>query len=107
MRSRIFLAVPFVALMIDPAGAAGDPKRGAQLFQQCMACHSVQPGEHLTGPSLAHVWNHKAGTAPGFMRYSDVLLGAGLTWNPATLDKWLAGPQQLVPGTSMTFPGVK
>src|SRR5713101_7704177 len=30
-----------------------------------MVCHSVQPGEHQTGPSLTHVWNRKAGTTPG------------------------------------------
>jgi cytochrome c len=40
------------------------------------------------------------------MRYSDALKGANLTWNEAVLDKWLANPAQLVPGTSMTFPGI-
>ncbi len=107
MRSRIFLVAPFVALLIDPASAAGDPKRGAQLFGQCMACHSVQPGEHQTGPSLAHVWNRKAGTIPDFMRYSDPVKQSGITWNAAALDKWLANPAQLIPGNSMTFPGIK
>ena len=87
--------------------AAGDVKRGAQLFGQCAACHSVAEGEHMTGPSLAHVWNRKAGTAEGFQRYSDALKRAGLTWNDATLDKWLANPEALVKGTSMTFPGLK
>src|SRR5437867_13041880 len=72
-----------------------------------MACHSAAPGEHLTGPSLAHVFNRKAASAEGFMRYSDALKGANLTWNEAVLDKWLANPAQLVPGTSMTFPGIK
>ena len=44
------------------AHAAGDPKRGAQAFRQCMACHSVAAGEQMTGPSLAHIWNRKAGS---------------------------------------------
>ena len=87
--------------------AAGDAKRGAQVFGQCAACHSVAEGEHMTGPSLAHAWNRKAGTAEGFQRYSDELKRAGLTWNDATLDKWLANPEALVRGTSMTFPGLK
>src|SRR3954452_11458333 len=87
--------------------AAGDAKRGAQVFQACMACHSVAEGEHLTGPSLAHVWNHKAGTTPGFQRYSDALKRADVVWNEATLDKWLANPEAFVPGTSMTFAGLK
>jgi cytochrome c len=73
-----------IVLMTSDALAAGDTKRGAQLFRQCMACHSVAEGEHLTGPSLAHV-----------------------TWNEATLDKWLANPEAFIQGTSMTFPGIK
>src|SRR5437868_4458256 len=61
----------------------------------------------MTGPSLAHVWNRKAATAEGFRRYSDALKRAGVTWNEGTLDEWLANPGKLVPGTSMTFPGIK
>lgn len=87
--------------------SAGDAARGARLFGQCAACHSTRPGEHLTGPSLAHVWDHKAATAEGFTRYSDALKRSGLQWNEATLDKWLANPERLVPGTSMTFPGLR
>jgi cytochrome c len=72
-----------------------------------MACHSVEPAEHQTGPSLAHIWNRKAGTILDFMRYSDALKGSGITWNEGALDKWLANPAQLVPGTTMTFAGIK
>jgi cytochrome c len=61
----------------------------------------------MTGPSLAHVWNRKAGTTPGFLRYSDALKQAGVIWNESALDKWLTDPAQLVPGNSMTFPGIK
>jgi cytochrome c len=86
---------------------AGDPKRGVQLFGQCMACHSVKEGEHMTGPSLAHVWNRKAGTTNGFMRYSDAVKHSDMKWDEATLDKWLSDPARFVPGNSMTFPGVK
>lgn len=89
------------------AAAAGDPARGAMVFQACAACHSVRPGEHLTGPSLARVWNRKAGTVEGFLRYSDALKHAGIVWNDTVLDKWLADPAQLVPGTSMTFRGLQ
>src|SRR6266540_4639185 len=89
------------------AVGAGDAKRGAQLFGQCMACHSVEPGEHMTGPSLAHIWNRKAGTVDGFQRYSEPMKRLGITWNEAALDKWLANPEKFLPGTSMTFPGLK
>lgn len=96
-----------LATATGPSNSAGDAKRGAQLFRQCMACHSAREGEHLTGPSLAHVWGRKAATGEGFQRYSDALKGAGLTWTDASLDKWLASPGKLVPGTTMTFPGIK
>ena len=97
----------FCALLSGPANSAGDATRGAQLFRQCMACHSAQPDEHLTGPSLAHVWQKKAGTAQGFLRYSEPIKHSGITWNEETLDAWLASPARLVPGNSMTFPGVR
>ena len=107
MRANVFFASVLLACVAVPAVATGDVERGAQVFHQCMACHSTEPGEHLTGPSLAHVWNRKAATAEGFRRYSEVLKRSGLTWNEATLEKWLANPAQLVPGTSMTFPGIE
>jgi cytochrome c len=101
---------PALLLFLFPASlaiAAGDATRGARLFGQCMACHSVQPGEHQTGPSLAHAFDHKAASNETFARYSDALKHSGLTWNEATLDKWLADPAKLVPGTTMTFPDIK
>jgi cytochrome c len=101
------LAGIFVLLVAQAALGAGDAKRGAQVFRACAACHSVAEGEHLTGPSLAHVWNHKAGSVPGFQRYSDALKRANVVWDEATLDKWLANPEAFVPGTSMTFAGLK
>ncbi|MFY9314569.1 MAG: cytochrome c family protein [Burkholderiales bacterium] len=104
--NRVLMAVALSAL-VPLALAAGDAKRGAQLFRQCLACHSVQPGEHLTGPSLADVTGRRAGSAQGFRRYSDALKQSGAVWDEATLDKWLADPEKLIPGNNMTFPGVR
>lgn len=101
------LTLALIAAVSQSAVAAGDARRGAQLFQQCMACHSVQPGEHLTGPSLAQAAGRKAGMAPGFQRYSDALRRSAVIWDDAALDKWLANPQKFIPGNSMTFPGVR
>jgi cytochrome c len=61
----------------------------------------------MTGPSLAHIWNRKAGSVEGFLRYSDPMKRADVVWNEATLDKWLSDPEAFLPGTSMTFPGLK
>jgi cytochrome c len=84
----------------------GDPEQGASAFRACAACHSLQPGRHLTGPSLAGVFGRKAGTAAGFRRYSPALKAADVVWNEMTLDAWIADPQALIPGNRMTFPGL-
>jgi len=94
-------------LLSFSAIGAGDAARGAQLFRQCAACHSIVPGEHMTGPSLAHVWNRKAASSEDFRRYSEPLKRSGITWNDAALDAWLASPEKLVAGNGMTFPGVR
>lgn len=105
---RCLTALALAVAVTSPTHAAGgDAQRGAKLFGQCAACHSTTAGEHLTGPSLAHVWNRKAASAEGFHRYSEALKRSGLAWNPATLDQWLADPQALVPGTTMSYRGLK
>ena len=87
--------------------ATGDPDRGAQVFRSCAACHSLKPGEQHTGPSLAGIVGRHAGTVAGFTRYSSALQQADVTWTEETLDRWLADPRAVVPGNSMTFPGVR
>ncbi|OHC82465.1 MAG: cytochrome C [Rhodospirillales bacterium RIFCSPLOWO2_12_FULL_67_15] len=107
---RIFLAVALVLGGIAAAAtanAAGDTEAGARAFSACAACHSLEPGRHMTGPSLAHLWGRKAGTAEGFARYSPALKSADIVWNDATLDAWLADPKALVSGNTMIFPGIK
>ena len=99
--------VVLLSLASTAAVAAGDAARGAQLFRQCAACHSTVAGEHMTGPSLAHIWNRKAASEREFMRYSDALKRSGVTWNETALDAWLAAPETFLPGNSMTFPGVR
>ncbi len=83
--------------------AAGGARPAA--FAQCAACHAVEPGKHGLGPSLHGVYGTKAGEIPGFA-FSEKLKASGLTWDDATLDKWLAGPMKLVPGTKMSYAGL-
>ena len=90
-----------------PTWAAGDPVRGATIFQACAPCHSTTPGEQMTGPSLAKIWQRKAGTVEGFSRYSEAMKHVDLVWTEESLDQWLKNPDQLIQGTSMTFPGLR
>jgi cytochrome c len=61
----------------------------------------------MTGPSLAELWNRKAGALPSFTRYSPALTASAVIWNDKTLDEWIKDPQHFIPGNTMTFPGVK
>jgi cytochrome c len=99
----------FVSIAITSKGSAeeGSPTRGQRVFDACAACHSLQPGQNMTGPSLAGIWNRKAGSLDSFNRYSDALKSAAVVWNDKTLDEWIKDPQHVVPGNEMTFAGIK
>lgn len=102
------LAILAVIAMLSPALAAdGDAARGQRIFGACAACHSLEPNRNMTGPSLAEVWNRKAGTLPSFMRYSPALKSSGVVWDDTTLDAWISDPQHLIPGNVMTFAGIQ
>jgi cytochrome c len=75
-------------------------------FAQCRTCHQVAPGKHGIGPSLAGIQGAEAGAAQGYA-YSAALKSSGLTWDDATLDRFLEAPMATVPGTKMVYPGLK
>jgi cytochrome c len=78
----------------------GDPVRGKTLYQGCAACHSID--ENDLGPLHRGVVGRRAGSIPDY-GYSPALKNSGLTWDEATLDRWLINPSALVPGTKMFF----
>lgn len=89
-----------------PARAGCDASAGAKVFERCSACHTADSSANMTGPSLAGVVGRVPGAAPGY-RYSAAVKKLGGRWTPERLDAWLAGPQQLAPGTSMAFSGLR
>jgi len=78
----------------------GDSTRGKALYQGCSACHSID--ENDLGPRHRGVVGRRAGSVEDYP-YSPALKNSGLTWDPATLDRWLTNPSALVPGTKMFF----
>lgn len=86
-----------------PAGTAiADAAPAA--FGICKSCHSVEKGKTMIGPSLFGLLGTKAGEVAGYS-FSPAMKASGLTWDEATLDKWLENPMKLVPGTRMTYAG--
>lgn len=109
MRTGSIFAVLVVACIAGGASqaVAQDATAGAAVFRsQCSICHSPQRGRNLVGPSLFGIVGRKAGQVPGF-HYSPANKNSRLTWDPATLDRYLASPSTVVPHTIMTYPGLK
>ena len=102
LNKKIGLAL--AAMLLAPVAATAADAPAA--FNQCKACHKVEAGKHGVGPSLAGVFGAKAGHAEGY-KYSDAHLKSGLTWDEATLSKYLADPKGTVPGNKMAFAGMK
>ena len=100
-------ATLFFCLLVSSSFAQeGDVALGARAFRACAACHSVDANRNMTGPSLADIWNRKAGSLSSFSRYSDAMKSSDVIWNEKTLDGYLENPAQFMPGNHMTFPGV-
>jgi len=98
-------ATPVIAATpIDAAQLAN----GEKAFAQCKACHSIEKGKNDgVGPNLYGVYGSKAGSHSTTFKYSAAMKASGLTWNDATLDSFLLAPMKAMPGTKMTYGGVK
>jgi cytochrome c len=79
----------------------GDTTRGKAVFEKrCTGCHAMEADRE--GPRLAGVFGRKAGGVAGFA-YSAGLKNSGLTWNEATLERWLSDPDLVVKDNNMSF----
>lgn len=86
----------------EPASETPPP-----VFARCAVCHNAVKGAPAKiGPNLWGVYGAKAASRKGFT-YSPALKAAGLRWDETALDKWISGPMTMVPGTMMSFPGLK
>ncbi len=109
----VFLAglIAGIALAGTLPARAQDVAAGAAVFKaQCGMCHSVVKGQTMLGPSLFGIVGAKAGGPTGGeteFYYSAALKKSGLTWDAATLDRWIADPAAVVPGNRMTYAGLK
>jgi cytochrome c len=79
----------------------GDPIRGNAIFEKrCTGCHALEVDRE--GPRLAGVYGRRAGSVSGFT-YSAGLKKSGVTWDEATLEKWLSDPDRMIPDNNMSF----
>ena len=107
---RALPALAATLLLAGTAGAApvapkGDAAHGQQIFARCSVCHTIGQTGGKMGPALNGVVGRKSGSVAGFA-YSPAMKNSGLTWDAATLARFLQAPMKTVPGTKMFFPGL-
>jgi hypothetical protein len=101
-RSMLFCGVIVWVTAAGPVLGA-DAGTGKTLFRErCAVCHTAESGDNggAQGPSLIGVLGRAAAASPQFP-YTSALANSKLTWDAATLKRFLAAPSSVVPGTSM------
>jgi cytochrome c len=95
-------------IKVGPAGDPiyGDPANGKAVFNQCASCHAKEAGVNNVGPTLHGIIGRRAGEVAAF-KYSAANKTSGLVWTEQELYAYLENPQKTVPGTYMTYTGVK
>jgi cytochrome c len=89
------------------AAHAQDVANGEHSFGKCVPCHSIGPGaQNKVGPELSGIDGRHSGTAPNFS-YSEANKNSGIVWSEAAFKEYIKSPQAMIPGTKMTFAGIK
>jgi cytochrome c len=91
----------------EPLGkllASATVDRGQAATKACLACHNFQKGgpNGASAPNLYGIVGRARATAPGYT-YSDAMKAKGGDWTVEDLNKFLANPKDVVPGTKMTY----
>jgi cytochrome c len=107
---RVWVALA-LACQLPPAFAAGDVVAGKALFLSltCASCHAVGPGARAGfGPQLNGIFGRTAGSTVDYKeRYSAAMKKSGIVWSEQTLTKFINSPGAVVPGTKMSFWGIR
>jgi cytochrome c len=87
--------------------AAADAGAGKKVAKKCGACHSFEEGgANKVGPNLWDIVGRPVASGAGF-GYSDAMAAIGGSWDFAMLEAFMADPKGTVPGTKMSFAGVR
>ncbi len=108
---NLFTALPLLFIVgLETAFADGHADVGERLFRRCASCHEVGPeARNKVGPHLNEIMGRAAASVEGF-RYSRALTAMaddGLVWDEDMMDAFLTRPSDFVPGTRMSFSGVR
>jgi len=105
------IALLTAAALTGIVGAAlaqeiGNPAKGQQVFNRCIACHKVGPNAtNGIGPVLNGIVGRRAGAYPGY-NYTEANATSNVVWDVETLKQYLPAPRAFIPDTRMIFPGL-
>ncbi len=106
------LSILGLSLALPLAAQASEPNlgKGAKVFKKCAACHTLGEGEdNKIGPNLYGMFDRGVASVEGF-NYSDGMTTRAAeigTWDDANLAEYLTKPRDYVPGTNMSFVGLR
>ena len=103
MKLRVGFAGALALCASAPAMAAPDAQRGEALYSRCLACHAL--AHDRVGPRHCGLLGRRAGSLPAY-DYSPAMKKSQIVWDARTLDRFLAKPLAMVPGSTMTYDGV-
>jgi cytochrome c len=95
-----------ISICLSSKFSLADAGAGKKVFNKCKACHSVDKEKNKVGPHLVKIFGRKAAVIDGF-KYSDALKNSNIIWNEESLKAYIANPKKYVPGTKMSFGGLK
>ncbi len=92
---------------IEKLMIAANIEAGAKIIKKCISCHSFnQNGSNKVGPNLWKIVNGPKGQKPGF-KYSKAMASSGGVWTEQELFYFLKKPSKYLPGTKMSFAGIR
>lgn len=92
---------------VSPILAAGDIEKGKRVAKKCVQCHSFNKGDaHKIGPNLWDIVGAEKVKKEGYS-YSSAAKKTTGVWSYENLSAFLYKPRQYMPGTKMSFAGLK
>tara|TARA_R110002110_G_scaffold98677_5_gene252503 strand:- start:1017 stop:1427 length:411 start_codon:yes stop_codon:yes gene_type:complete len=108
--AALALALTFSGAALAADWEGGDATRGAKVFKKCQACHTVEKdGPNRVGPNLYNIMDRgiAAHADYTYSKGMKAFAATGAKWTEETLFQYLEKPKALVPGTNMSFVGLK
>ena len=100
-RVALLSGIAYLVLSTLSASEDADVTSGQLLFNNaCRTCHSIREGENRLGPHMRGIIGRKAGSLPNYS-FSSAMKGANFVWDEKNLERFIANPDETVPGNTM------